>query len=541
MNKKQLKADYKRQKKELKFHFKRFKDRSKYAYRIRKEELKFEKKNSADKAIRAKKKQALRKEKKDYKQEVYLQKSIYLEKRATLKKKLREELGSPVQLVTDRAPESLTGSLTLGYLVVFLVFAVLQGGLFIGTSYYTIDRRANDTLTNTAATLSAGKLEREVAESLSQETGLRITLCRPSGEPIYSFGLLEIEEKLPFNQQFDTPFSYRYQGEELRILSREYHLEGEPVYLNLAKSMKSENATLSLLVNLMLLSVALAMVVSYFIGHRLTRKLLRPIGVLGRAMNEITVADLSQRLETENIRTELADVVHSYNRMLDKIEDAYLRQKQFVSDASHELRTPLAVISGYSDILSRWGTEDPEVTKEAIDAIVCQTAGMERLVERLLYIARSDNGTVKAELSEQPLALLCEEILQDFRMMHPDRQFILQGEAEAICDKDLLRQILVILLDNGVKFTKEGGNITVGLREEVKRTLLTVQDDGIGMSEEVSSHIFERFYKGDSSHNQKGFGLGLSIAKLMVEAQGAEIAVRSQEGEGSVFTVSFKK
>ncbi|MBQ7095274.1 MAG: HAMP domain-containing protein [Clostridia bacterium] len=541
MNKAQLKAEYKRQKKELKFQFRKIRSRAKYAYRIKKAELKFQKKNALEKEQALKSKRQLRREKKDYKQEIYLQKSIYLEKKHTLKKKLREELGSPVQLVTDRAPESLAGNLTLGYLLVFMVFAVVQSVIFIGASYYVIDRRANETLTNTAATLQAGKLEKDLAKSLSAEANLRITLCEKDGSSIYSFGLSEIAEALPLNQQVGEPYSYRYQSEELRIYTHEARLEGRVVYLNLAKSMKEENATLSLLVNLMLLSVALALAVSYFIGHRVTRNLLRPIGVLGRAMNEISVADLSQRLETENIRTELADVVQAYNRMLDKIEDAYLRQKQFVSDASHELRTPLAVISGYSDILSRWGTEDPAVTKEAIDAIMSQAEGMERLVERLLYIARSDNGAVRAELSEQALLPICEEILQDFRMMHPNRRFILSGEATARCDKDLIRQILVILLDNAAKFTAEEGEITVSLAEEVRATVLKVSDNGIGMSEEVAAHIFERFYKGDSSHNEKGFGLGLPIAKLMCEAQGGRISVESTLGVGTTFIIQLAK
>lgn len=541
MNKAQLKAEYKRQKKELKFQFRKIRSRAKYAYRIKKAELKFQKKNALEKEQALKSKRRLRQEKKDYKQEIYLQKSIYLEKKHALKKKLREELGSPVQLVTDRAPESLTGNLTLGYLLVFMVFAVVQSVIFIGASYYVIDRRANETLTNTAATLQAGKLERDLAKSLSAEANLRITLWEKDGASIYSFGLSEITDTLPFNQQIGEPYSYRYQSEELRIYTHEASFEGRVVYLNLAKSMKEENATLSLLVNLMLLSVALALAVSYFIGYRVTRNLLRPIGVLGRAMNEISVADLSQRLETENIRTELADVVQAYNRMLDKIEDAYLRQKQFVSDASHELRTPLAVISGYSDILSRWGTEDPAVTKEAIDAIVSQAEGMERLVERLLYIARSDNGTVKADLSEQALLPICEEILQDFKMMHPNRRFILSGEGIARCDKDLIRQILVILLDNAVKFTAEEGEITVSLAEEVRATVLKVSDNGIGMSNEVAAHIFERFYKGDSSHNEKGFGLGLPIAKLMCEAQGGSISVETILGEGTEFIIQLPK
>ena len=536
MNKKQVKAAYKRQIKDEKFAFHQIRDRAKYAWRIRKAELKCEIKNAAGKQEKAAAKRQKRISKKEYKQELYLQKSIYLEKKNILKKKMREELGSLVRVVTERAPESLVGNLTLGYLLIFLVFAVVQGGLFVALSYYTTDRRANETLTNTAASLQAGGLKEELAERLSQETGLQITLWKKNGQPAYSYGLPELGI-LPMDPRKTEPYAENYRGEPLRI----YTIETEDGHLTLTKSMKEEDATLSLMINLMLLSVALALAVSYFVGHRITRNLLRPIGVLGRAMNEISVKDLSKRLDTENIRTELADVVEAYNRMLDKIEDAYLRQKQFVSDASHELRTPLAVISGYSDILSRWGAEDPAVREEAIDAIVTQAEGMERLVERLLYIARSEDGAISPSLESHDLAPICEELLQDFRMMHVDRDFSLAGNAFARVDKDLLRQILVILLDNAVKFTKEGGKILLSLREEGEKTILSVTDDGVGMSEEIAAHIFERFYKGDSSHNEKGFGLGLSLAKLMAEAQGGSIAVSSKEGEGSTFIIELKK
>jgi signal transduction histidine kinase len=301
--------------------------------------------------------------------------------------------------------------------------------------------------------------------------------------------------------------------------------------------MKEESAILSLVVNLLLLSIGGALVVSYMVGYRITRKQLRPIGVLGRAMKEMSAARLSDRLETENIHTELAEVVHSYNEMLDKIEDAYERQKQFVSDASHELRTPLAVIRGYADILSRWGAEDENVRQEAVEAILAQSENMQTLLERLLYIARSESGKIRADLQKIELAPICAELLQDFKMMHPSRTFLLEGEVTALCDGAMMRQLLTVLLDNAAKFTKEGGEIKITLSSRQGKPILSVTDDGIGMEPQVAERIFERFYKGDSSHNEKGYGLGLSIAKLLAEGQGGSIIAQSQAGQGSTFTV----
>lgn len=541
MNKKEIRAAYVRQKKELKLHYHRGKGQRRFSHRARLDELRYRKRAAEKGPARQALKKAIKAEKRSFKREAYLQKSIYLEHLAALKKTKRDALGSLVKLVTEHAPESLSGRLTLGYVLIFLIFALLQGVFVIGASYYVMDRRAAETLVTAAETLQAAGLREEIAEVLAEEYGMNITLYRADETLLYSYGLGEPEQTLPYNRTWNRPFSYRHQADTLRIYSTEAEVDGTRYYLNLAKSMQTENALISVVINLLLLSIVVAVSVSYVVGHRTTRNLLRPIGVLGRAMEEMSAASLSERLETEHIHTELVEVVEAYNRMLDNIESAYLRQKQFVSNASHELRTPLAVISGYSDILARWGASDPKVSREAIDAIVTQAAYMQTLLDRLLYIARSENGTMQANPAQTALAPLCAEVLQDFRMMYPTRRFDLSGYAVAWCDPDLTRQILVILLDNSAKFTASDSTITVLLETDGDQTRLSVEDNGVGMTEEVAAHVFERFFKGDSSHNEKGFGLGLSIARLIAEAQGGRIEVTSAPGVGSRFTVTLPK
>lgn len=540
MNKKEIKAEYKRNSDALKFDYKTDKTRRLYAHRARKAELKFAVKTAA-KNEKKQAKEALKKERRDYKKEAYLQKSIYLEKKAKLKKKMRDALGSVVRIVTEHAPESLVGGLTLNYVLIFLLVGLLQV-VFVGVSAnYVMEDRAAETIRTIAASMEAGGLDGQVAARLAEENNMNIAVFRGSSCISYSYGLEEFQAEIPYNQQWDEPFIHRVQTEKLMVLTKEVKQPQGTYYLNLAKSMQQEEATLSIIVNLLLLSVAIAVVVSYFVGYRTTRKALRPIGILGRAMEEMSAAKLSDRLETADIRTELVEVVHSYNGMLDKIEDAYERQKQFVSDASHELRTPLAVIHGYADILSRWGGEEPVVRQEAIDAILTQSANMETLLERLLYIARSENGKIRPKMEMAQLAPLCNELLQEFRLIHPNRSFALEGEATAACDPAMMRQLLVILLDNAAKFTQEGGRITIRLVQAEGQTILQVQDNGIGMSQEIADRVFERFYKGDSSHNEKGYGLGLSIAKILAESQGGTIAVQSTEGEGSIFGITLKQ
>ena len=538
MNKQEIKATYQRDLDALKFEYKTEKTRRRYAWRAKKSELKYAVKASP-KAEKKDAKRTLKKEKREYKKEAYLQKGIFLEKKARLKKKMRDALGSVVRIVTDHAPESLVGGLTLNYVLIFLLVGILQA-VFVGVSAnYVLEDRAAESLYTIAASLEAGGLEEQVAKALAKEKDMNITLFRGTADVSYSFGLEEYQEQLPFNERVDEPFTHTVQAEKLLILTRRVETPEGSYYLNLAKSMKKEDAILSVIVNLLLLAIGIALVASYFIGYRATRKALRPIGILGRAMEEMSAARLSDRLETADIRTELVEVVRSYNGMLDKIEDAYERQKQFVSDASHELRTPLAVIHGYADILSRWGGEDPAVRQEAIDAILSQSANMEMLLERLLYIARSESGKLRPKIEQVDLLPLCNELLQEFRLLHPARNFALEGQGSAQCDPAMMRQLLVILLDNASKFTAEGGHITIALQQAEDQTVLQVRDDGIGMSKEQTDRIFERFYKGDSSHHQKGYGLGLSIAKILAESQGGTIAVESKEGEGTVFAITI--
>ena len=349
MNKKEIKERYKTCKKELKLDYKTGKKRRKYAYRMRKTEQKFAKKN-AEGAARKAAKLSLRAEKKDYKKEAYLQKSIYLEKKAALQKKRREELGSVVQIVAERVPESLVGSLTLSYVLIVLVFALLQGVLVVITANQMLVNRSSDTLETVAATLEAGELQESIARRLAEDPALHIAVYDEEENLLYACGDPALTAVLPYNQRWDRAFSFRHRAETMRVYSTRVEREDGVCLLNVAKDMESENAMLSMIVNLLLVAVAVMLCLCYFVGYRVAKKQLRPIGVLGRAMEEMSAARLSDRLETENIRTELVEVVDSYNHMLDKIEDAYERQKRFVSDASHELRTPLAVINGYADI-----------------------------------------------------------------------------------------------------------------------------------------------------------------------------------------------
>ena len=283
--------------------------------------------------------------------------------------------------------------------------------------------------------------------------------------------------------------------------------------------------------------------VFYFLKHRdrLNRRVLRPISDMAQSAAKLSANNLSDRISVEGAKNELKDLAAVINDMLDRIEQSYNSQKQFVSDASHELRTPIAVIQGYAGMLKRWGKTDPEVLEEGINAIVQETASMKELVDRLLFLARHDKKTLMLEMERfDPLELI-SEVHHEAQMLSEKHRFELSAlpGMQISGDKNMLKQLLRILVDNAIKYTPEGGRITLGMRREHGCCVLAVSDTGRGIAAEDMPHIFERFYRCDDARKSRasGHGLGLSIARIITTAHGGKLKVRSKMGVGTTFSV----
>ncbi len=276
-------------------------------------------------------------------------------------------------------------------------------------------------------------------------------------------------------------------------------------------------------------------------SERISRRALRPITEIAETARRLSATNLSERIGVHGAKTELLDLSVVLNDMLDRIESAYNSQKQFVSDASHELRTPIAVIQGYADMLDRWGKRDPEVMEEAISAIRSEAAGMKELVEQLLFIARHDNRGTQYEKIYFDASELTGELLRDTRLI-AGKHHVAYGEmhrAIVLGDRAALKQALRIFIDNAIKYTPEGGTITLSCRKEEKFCRITVADTGMGVAEEELSRIFERFYRAEQARSREagGHGLGLSIARIIIRAHGGQIEVQSRKGVGSRFHI----
>ncbi len=296
-----------------------------------------------------------------------------------------------------------------------------------------------------------------------------------------------------------------------------------------------------LLIVIVLLSISLSLFLSF--GKILVTKMFEPLKNMTTTVQKISGHEIKARLDTTGAKDELKDLAITFNAMMDRLETFVQHQQQFVSDASHELRTPIAVIQGYADLLARWGTEDPAILTESIQSIKDEAASMKDLVEKLLFLARSDKKTLQVDKVTLNLSQLAHQTLKEIGFIDDEHEFISRIEPDIMItgDAHLIKELLRILLDNAIKYTPEGGVITISCVQTFQSTTLSVKDTGIGIPNEHLHSLFERFYRADTARtkNAGGTGLGLAIAKEICKAHNAQIFVNSTVGEGSEFIIFF--
>jgi signal transduction histidine kinase len=232
---------------------------------------------------------------------------------------------------------------------------------------------------------------------------------------------------------------------------------------------------------------------------------------------------------------------------LARLEETLDRQRRFVADASHELRTPLTSIHSYAQMLEEWALSDPQIGPESVAAIKRESERMKGLVENLLVLARGDEG-MKLNLKDNDLTEVVEEAAESARASVNGKVLIefptpqqTTRRVSAVFDRERLRQALSILLDNAVKYSPEGGRVTIKIAEEDGSVGVEVADTGIGIPEDQIPHVFERFYRAEEARSTEGLGLGLSIARQIAEDHKGSIEVRSKPGEGSTFIIRIPR
>lgn len=291
-----------------------------------------------------------------------------------------------------------------------------------------------------------------------------------------------------------------------------------------------------------LLLAGLATVVFY----GLQRALFRPVDELAEQVNRLNLQNIHrERIPVEGAKEELKELATGINRMLDRMEASYEAQKQFVSEASHELRTPITVLQGYSAMLRRWGAEDKEVLAESVEAIESEAKSMQDLVEKLLFLSRHERRKLPFAKESFDMAEVVRELEKEMVYLSDtrDMQCPVCESVKVYGDRQLLKQALRVFLDNAVKYTTEGDRISLSCKNCSGACEITIEDTGLGMRKADLEGIFGRFFRADTvrGKNIEGHGLGLSIARLIIDGHAGRILVKTQYTKGSSFTVTLPR
>jgi two-component system OmpR family sensor kinase len=326
-----------------------------------------------------------------------------------------------------------------------------------------------------------------------------------------------------------------------RVLTRPIDVWGRPVILQAATSFETVNMATNALLVILAVSMTISIIGSIGIGLLLAQRTLKPIDTVTRAAAKITAADdLKTRLEWDGPPDEIGRMISVFNDTMERLEHLFSVQQRFVADVSHELRTPLTAIRGHVDLIRRYGMD-----ADSLDAIASELERMSRLVSDLLLLAKADYGGLTLNMQSLDLDVVVGETFREARILAKDRDLkitVLDFEPVRVNgDADRLKQLLLNLLSNAIKFTPDGGQIILNLRKTDADAVMEVADNGIGIAPDDLKRIFDRFYQAEPSRVRKGegSGLGLSIARWIVEAHGGKIAVTSEIGVGTTFTVTL--
>jgi heavy metal sensor kinase len=315
----------------------------------------------------------------------------------------------------------------------------------------------------------------------------------------------------------------------------------ESAAIAVGRSTTDIDESLAGLIRTLVIAGPLTLVLAGAGGIFLAQRALKPVDQITRTAHEIEESDLSRRIPVQS-KDELGRLAATLNKMIERLEKAFKRQKQFTSDASHELRTPLAVIQAESTLaLSKERTADEY--KQSLEIVSNESMLMAKVIDQLLTLARADSGKEQLSFEEIDLSellagvaanaeILCRDWGLEFRSDLMDN-ILVSG------DRAKLRELFLNLLDNAIRYSPDGGKISLTLRRVEEMAVISIADTGIGISEEDIPHIFERFYRVDKARSrvENGAGLGLAICKYIAEIHGGRIEVISRLGEGSTFSV----
>lgn len=289
----------------------------------------------------------------------------------------------------------------------------------------------------------------------------------------------------------------------------------------------------------------LALVLAGAGGWFLAKHSLAPVVAMGERARQIGVGNLGERLPVGNRRDELGRLAQTFNELLGRLEASLVQQRQFMADASHELRTPVATARTAAGVALQQASRTEAEYREALAIIEQQTARLSRLVDDMFTLARADAGNYPVRLVPMYLDEVLDEVARAAQVLARVRNVAVESagarSAALVADEELIRRLLVNLVDNAVRYAPEGSTVRIVLDRAEGGYSIAVTDTGPGIPAHVQPYLFERFYRGDSARAREqpyeGAGLGLSLARWIARAHGGDVTLASSSAEGSTFVV----
>jgi signal transduction histidine kinase len=449
---------------------------------------------------------------------------------------------------------SLRARLTLFYTVVLGAVLVLFGLAVYGLVSVVQLRQVDATLERTARDLIlVTRINDEgdfVHGRVSLDSSVIVQIWDSSNRLVGITPSLEPDS--PFRQPLDsTSFtaanpvynSVDIAGVHFRVLTVPLYMEEQPIgVLQTGTSLTIIDGLRNEIVRYLVILSVIGIILAGMFGLITGRRALAPLATVTETALQITRADdLSRRIPTKGIvDDEVGKLITAFNDTMGRLEKLFATQRRFVADIGHELRTPLTVIRGNIDLMRRVGIED----QQSLHSIELEVDRLARLVEDLLILAQAESGKLPMDNRRVELDTLLLEVFSQAHVLAADRVNLEIGKIDQVLvcgDRDRLKQVVLNLVANAIKYTTEGGKVTVSLSKETGKAELSVKDNGLGIASEDLPHVFERFYRGDKSRTRgkdgAGFGLGLSIAYWIARNHGGEIEVKSKLNRGSTFTM----
>lgn len=433
---------------------------------------------------------------------------------------------------------SMSFKIIMSYVLVFSLIVVTIG--FSTSAVYFFEKSNNlvyDNLEENLAVLEKNIFDKAELKSISERENIEISICNLNDEYFN-------------NSSYTCKYRYDFYSFIMSIWNdKKYRCDEETMIdnvnfkINIYYDVSSYFSTAIKMFQVALIAGAIVLILFLPFFIKSSRNLIRPIKRITKTTKNITVNNMNQRLDIDESQFELEELSKTINQMLDRIEEGYKSQQMFVSDASHELRTPIAVIKGYADMLNRWGKKDKEVLDESVDAIRNEADNMQDLVEKLLFIARSDKDTLAINKELFSIKELLIELEKEYDLIENKHvlSFCVRKEAKIYADRNRIKQATRIFIENAIKYTKEGGEISITGDFSEGFYNIAVKDNGIGIAKNDLSKIFDRLYRAEESRDRNigGHGLGLSIARIIMRRHGGRIKVKSKLGRGTTFTLQL--